>query len=166
MVTVARYVTHTYIYTYIYNVYIYTYIYNVTTEGFRIDGRICWSFWYSAWLHFTVHYYTHTHARELAHTRICHVLLPLLGSGFQRHFVRRSGPSRKNIACWELSCRCLYSLVRLLMPSVQNLSWMSVQADKWSLHRRSSELTATRRWAEVTLTFCELKKSKIKKQAA
>jgi hypothetical protein len=32
--------------------------------GFRIDDRIYWTFLYSEWLHFTIHYYTHTRARK------------------------------------------------------------------------------------------------------
>jgi hypothetical protein len=32
---------------------------SVTTDGFRIDHRIYWAHWYSAWLHFTFYSYIH-----------------------------------------------------------------------------------------------------------
>jgi hypothetical protein len=32
----------------------------VTIHGFWIDDRIYCTLWYSAWLNFTIHYYTHT----------------------------------------------------------------------------------------------------------
>jgi hypothetical protein len=37
----------------------------VTVDGFWIDDRIYWTVWYSAWLHFTIHYpsLTHTHTQ-------------------------------------------------------------------------------------------------------
>jgi hypothetical protein len=39
----------------------------LTIHGFRIDDRIYWTIWYSAWLHFTVHYDTHTHISGHSH---------------------------------------------------------------------------------------------------
>jgi hypothetical protein len=33
---------------------------SVAIDGVRNDDRIYWTLWYSAWLHFTIHYYTHT----------------------------------------------------------------------------------------------------------
>jgi hypothetical protein len=33
-------------------------VYGVTIDGFSIDDWIHWTFWYGAWLHFTVHCYT------------------------------------------------------------------------------------------------------------
>jgi hypothetical protein len=34
----------------------------VTVNGFFIDDRIYWTFWYSSWLHFTVHTHTSVHS--------------------------------------------------------------------------------------------------------
>jgi hypothetical protein len=35
---------------------------SVTVDGVWIGNRIYWTLWYSAWLHFTVHCYRHTHS--------------------------------------------------------------------------------------------------------
>jgi hypothetical protein len=53
---------------------VYTYIVtwlSVTTEGFYIDHRIYWTLWYSAWLHFAVHSYTHTNVHIHVFTSRC-----------------------------------------------------------------------------------------------
>jgi hypothetical protein len=58
--------------------------YGVNIDRFWINDRIYWTLCYSSWLNFTVHCYTHTHARM--HTLVSTVTssLPLLTSGFQR----------------------------------------------------------------------------------
>jgi hypothetical protein len=45
-------------------------------DRFWIDGRIYWTLWYSAWLHFTIHCYTNT----LVSTVISSLSLPDSGS--------------------------------------------------------------------------------------
>jgi hypothetical protein len=50
---------------------------SVNIEGVWIDDRIYWTLWYSWWLYFTIHYYTHIHT--LVSSRLH---WPLLGSGF------------------------------------------------------------------------------------
>jgi hypothetical protein len=39
----------------------------VIVGGVWIDGRICWTLWYSPKLHFTVRCYKHTHASVQIH---------------------------------------------------------------------------------------------------
>jgi hypothetical protein len=43
-------------------------IYGLTVYGFWIKDWIIWTLWYSMWLHFTGHCYTHMHTRVRAHT--------------------------------------------------------------------------------------------------
>jgi hypothetical protein len=40
----------------------------MSIDGFWIDDRIYWTFWYSAWLYFAVHYHAHTHTHTHTHT--------------------------------------------------------------------------------------------------
>jgi hypothetical protein len=51
-------------------------VWSLTINGFWIRDRIYCTVWYSAWLHFAVHYYTHTSVQSRLHW-------PLFGSGFQ-----------------------------------------------------------------------------------
>jgi hypothetical protein len=53
----------------------------MTVDRFWINDSIYLTLWYSVWLQFTVHYYTHTHT-PLVYAVMSS--LPLLGSGFQR----------------------------------------------------------------------------------
>jgi hypothetical protein len=46
---------------------------DVTINGFWIDDRIYWTPWYSTWLHFTVHCYTHTLLSSHVFTCFCSV---------------------------------------------------------------------------------------------
>jgi hypothetical protein len=50
---------------------------SVTIDALWINDSIYCTLWYSAWLHFTVHYYTHTTVQSRLAS------LPLFGSGFQ-----------------------------------------------------------------------------------
>jgi hypothetical protein len=86
----------------------------VTINGFWTDAQVHRTLWYSAWLHFTVHYYTHTHTHQYPVTSS----LPLLGSGFQR----RTFPS-----LWvpELSPASVTSFS-------QNSSRLSPGSSRWS----------------------------------
>jgi hypothetical protein len=45
----------------------------MTVGGFWIDDRIRRPLWYGAWLHFTIHYYTHSSVHSHVFTRRCPV---------------------------------------------------------------------------------------------
>jgi hypothetical protein len=62
---------------------------SVIIDGFWIDDRIYLTLWYSAWLHFTVHYYTQRSVYSHAFTSRCSVAASSGGrfpsSGFQNY---------------------------------------------------------------------------------
>jgi hypothetical protein len=57
----------------IYGIFNYCHIilWSATVDGFWIDDRIYWTLWYSAWLHFTAHCYTHISVHSHAFTSCC-----------------------------------------------------------------------------------------------
>jgi hypothetical protein len=54
---------------------------SVTKDGFWIDDRIYWTVWHSAWLHFRVHYYTHTRTTVHSHVFASRCLVAAFNGG-------------------------------------------------------------------------------------
>jgi hypothetical protein len=97
----------------------------VTVDGVWIGNSIYWTLWYSAWLQFTFHYYTHTFPQS-------RLYYPLLGSGFQQrifHFfwvpelsstslsqqqLKTTEPQRLSYQLTPLHCCCCLKLKLLL----------------------------------------------------
>jgi hypothetical protein len=51
----------------------YCHDFRVTIDEFWIDDRIYWTLWYSAWLHFTIHRYTHNSIHSYVFISRCSV---------------------------------------------------------------------------------------------